>query len=107
MRPVHELVQAPKRGDPLRSGRQHQMVGVAEHDVVAERPHRVRRHGLHRRGGADGHEGRRANDAARRRDGAKARSPVGRLHREGEFGAHVFSPGAFADGPRNNRQASP
>ena len=96
--PVHEPVQAAERGDPLRSGRQHQMVGVAEHDIVAERPHRVRRHGLHRRGGADGHEGRRANDAARSRDGAKARSPVGRVHGEGELGAHVFSPGAFADG---------
>ena len=96
MGPVHEFVQAPERGDPLGPRRQHQVIGVGEHDVVAERPHRIRVHGLDGRGGADRHEGGRADHAARRRDRAEARRAVGRLDGEGKFGAHRLSSGAVA-----------
>ena len=87
MGPVHEFVQAAKRRDPLGSGRQHQMIGVGQHDVVAERPDRVRIHGLDGRGGANRHEGWRSNDAARRRDRAGTRVAVSRMHGEGKIGA--------------------
>ena len=84
MRPVHEFVQAAERRDPLRSGRQHQMIGVGEHDIVAERPDRARIHRLDGGGGADRHEGRRPDDAARGRDRAGTRVAVGRMDREGK-----------------------
>ena len=68
MRPVHELVQAAERGDPLCAGRKHQMIGVAKHDIDAEGAHRLGMHRLDRRGRADRHEGGRTDGAARRRD---------------------------------------
>ena len=88
MRPVHELVQAAESGDPLRAGREHQMIGVGEHDVVAERPQRLRMHRLHRRGCSNRHERGSADYAARRRDRAETRHPVGRMDGKGKFGAH-------------------
>ena len=91
MGPVHEFVQAAERRDPLGSRRQHQMIGVGEHDVVAKRPHCIRVHGLDGRGGADRHEGRRADDAARGRDRADARFAVGGVDGEGKLGAHGLS----------------
>ena len=35
--PVHELMQAAERGDALGARPQHQMIGVGEHDIGAER----------------------------------------------------------------------
>ena len=39
MRPVHEPMQAAELGDTLGARRQHQVIGVGEHDVGAERAH--------------------------------------------------------------------
>ena len=62
MRPVHEMVQSTVLGDDLDPGAQHQVEGIAEHDLGAEPleflgghrldgavgPHRHERRGLHR-----------------------------------------------------------
>jgi hypothetical protein len=56
--PVHEAVQPAQPAHTLRPRPQHQMVGVAEHDLRAGRGHVLRLHRLHRGGGADRHEGR-------------------------------------------------
>ena len=71
-RPVHEAMQPAKRGDAFGAGAQHQVVGVAEHDLGAGRAHRIGGHRLHRAGRADRHEGRRRDVAVRGRD----RTPV-------------------------------
>ena len=76
MRPVHEFVQAAERSDPLRAGAQHQVIGVAEHDVGAELAHLLGIHRLDRRGGADRHEGRRADFAAWRENLAETGAAV-------------------------------
>ena len=79
--PAHEAVQPAKLGDALGAGPQHQMIGVGEDDVGAGGAHRLRQHGLDGGRGADRHEGRRADDPARRRDlaeaGAGRRAPSG------------------------------
>ena len=59
VRPVHEAVQAAERGDALGAGPQHQVIGVAEHDLGAGRAHVVVMHALDRGLRADRHEGRR------------------------------------------------
>ena len=56
-RPVHEFVQAAEAGDALSAGTDHQVIGVAEHDLGAARPHRIDREPLDRRLGSHGHEG--------------------------------------------------
>ena len=40
--PVHEVMQAAERGDALGARAQHQMIGVGEHDIGAERIHILR-----------------------------------------------------------------
>ena len=72
-RPIHELMQAAERRDPLRAWPQHQMIGVGEHDIGAERFHPFRMHRLDGGRRADRHEGRRADRSPRRRDEARAR----------------------------------
>ena len=72
--PVHELVQPAELRHPLRAGPQHEVIGVAEHHVGAERLHLIGIHRLHGRRRADRHEGRRADDAARHADLAGARA---------------------------------
>jgi len=57
-RPVHEAVQAAQPLDPLGGGAQHQVIGVAQKDLRPGRRHRFGGHRLHRRLGADRHEGR-------------------------------------------------
>ncbi len=76
--PAHEGVQAAEARDALGAGPQHQVVGVAEHDVRPGRraPASGPIHRLHRAGGADRHEGGRANDAAGCCDLAETRRPV-------------------------------
>ncbi len=85
MRPAHETVQASERGDALGAGPQHQMVGVAQQDVGAGRPHRLGREPLHGGLSADRHEGGRRHRPMRGRDLAPAGGTVGRqeLEREG------------------------
>ena len=80
-------------------GPQHEVIGVAEHHVGAERLHLIGIHRLHGRGRADRHEGRRADDAARHPDLARARGAVGLGHREGELiGAHTVPAGNLHKG---------
>ena len=89
-RPVHEGVQAAQRGDALGAGAQHQMVGIAEHDLGAGVAHHFRCQPLHRRLRADRHEGRRLHAAVRRDDLAAARGAVGFKEAEGEGLAHAL-----------------
>ena len=90
-RPVHELVQPAERGDALRAGPQHQVIGVGEHDVGAGAAHLVEGDALHGRLRADRHEGRRRDRAARRRYLAAARGAVGGEQLEGEGVGYHFS----------------
>ncbi len=55
--PLHETMQAAEAGHPLGTGAQHQMVGVAQHDVGAELADLARIHRLHGGRGPHGHEG--------------------------------------------------
>lgn len=87
MLPVHERMEPPEPRDPLRPGAQHQVVGVAEEDVSPGLAHGFRLHRLHRRGGADRHEGRRADFPTLHGDDAGARLAVGGVEREGETGS--------------------
>ena len=64
--PVHEFVQPAELGDALGTRPQHQMIGVAEQDLGAGCTDVLRRQPLHRRLGADRHEGRRLHAAMRR-----------------------------------------
>jgi hypothetical protein len=80
-------VQTAEAGHPLGAGSQHEVIGVAEHDVGAEFAHLIRIHRLDGRGGADRHEGGRANGPPRHRDGAGAGMAVAGMHREAEFRA--------------------
>ena len=76
--PAGEFLQAAERCDALRTGPQHQMVGIAEHDIGAGIAHLAPVHALHRPRGADRHEGRRLHHAVRRRQFSGARLAVGR-----------------------------
>ena len=83
-RPVHESVQATQCRDPLGAWAQHQVIGVAKQDVGARRRDAFGQHRLDGRGRAHGHEGGRADRAARRLDQPRARAPVRRRHRKGK-----------------------
>ena len=100
--PAHEGVQAAEAGDALGAGAQHQVIGVAEHDVGAGRLHLVEVERLDGGRGADRHERRRADDrrAASRPRRAARRRPR-HEQREGEGVGH----GRRAAG--NSREASP
>ena len=65
--PPGEAMQATERGDALGAGAQHQMIGVAEHDVGAGVAQLVPVHPLHGALRSDRHECRRAYDPVRRR----------------------------------------
>ena len=103
VRPAHEFVQAAEPGDPFRAGRQHQMIGVAEHDVRAERAHLARIHRLDRRGGSARHEGGRADRSARRRNRAEPGGAVARADMEGE----VFAGFSHGSGLLRGRRGRP
>jgi hypothetical protein len=75
--PAGEGLQAAKCGDALGSGPQHQVIGIAEHDVGAGIAHLAPVHALHRAGRADRHEGRRPHQAMRRGEASAARRAVG------------------------------
>jgi hypothetical protein len=94
VRPVHEFVQAAQPGHPLRAGPQHQVEGIAEHDLAAGLDQRLRRHRLDRPRRADRHEGRCLDRAVRGGDAAAAGETIGLQELEGE--TH-----------RRNRQQSP
>lgn len=76
MGPVHELMQAAQFRDALRTGAQHQMISVAEHNISTERAHLIRIHGLDCGRRANRHEGGRANNAARHGERASSRHAI-------------------------------
>ena len=88
MRPAGEFMQAAKPRHALGAGPQHQMIGIAQDDVGADAAHLVHIHRLDRAAGADRHEGRRADFAARHGDDAAPRLAVGRENLEAERLSH-------------------
>ena len=98
--PADEAVEAAEPGDAFGTRTQHQVVGVAEDDVGAELLQLIEIDGLHRSGGADRHEGRGADPAARRVDDAEAGIAVLADNPKAEVGG-------VRHGERNNRLASP
>ena len=72
-----KCLQAAERGDPFGARPQHQMIGVAEHDIGAGIAHLAPVHALHRARRADRHEGRRTHHAMRRGQAAGAGIAVG------------------------------
>jgi len=95
--PVHECVQTAQPRHPLRTGAQHQMIGVAENDIGASRAHRFRLHRLDRSRGAYRHERRRANIAPLHMNGAGSRFAVGRGDREGKALSHANARSSLRD----------
>ena len=87
--PAHEGVQAAEAGDALGAGAQHQVVGVGEDDVGAGGLHLVEVQRLDGGGGADRHEGGRADPAMRRHHLAAARRAVLRQQLKSKR-RHVF-----------------
>jgi len=82
--PAHEAVEAAQPLHPLGRRPQHQVVGVAQNDVGPGLDDLINRQGLDRAGRADGHEGRRADVAARSLQDAGARCAVGGCQFKGE-----------------------
>lgn len=74
--PVHEAVQVAVRGNHLRARPQHQVEGVAEHDLRTDAHELLGCHRLDGAVGADGHEGGRIDDAVAQREPAAARGAV-------------------------------
>ena len=97
-RPAHETAQAAELLYRLNARTQHQMIGVAKHDIRTARYHCLGQHSLDRAGGADGHEGRGQNGTVRGLQTAAAGRSVARRHDEPE-------PRHAA--PRLKRQTSP
>src|SRR5690606_13107985 len=75
--PAREAVQAAVRRDHVQPGAQEQVEGVAEDDLRAGVAHLLRQHALDRAVGADGHERRRLDHAAREGQAAAAGGAVG------------------------------
>jgi hypothetical protein len=69
--PAHEAVQPAEPRHPLGAGAEHQVIGVAKDDVGAGRAHALGLDRLDGGGGADRHEGGRADLAALHGDGAE------------------------------------
>jgi hypothetical protein len=99
--PMHEAVEPAELGDALRSGAEHQVVGIGEQNVGARGGDVLGKHRLDRCAGADRHEGGRPHDSARRRNRAHPRKPIPRRNLEGEGSRHRPLPAEL------NRQASP
>ena len=89
-RPVHEFVQPAERGDAFGARPQHQMVGVAEHDLGAGRAHVVGHKPFYGRLRADGHECRGLHFAVRGHKFAPSGGAIGIKEVEGEWLGHLF-----------------
>src|SRR5690606_30036490 len=94
--PVHEAVQAAVSAHDVGPRAQHEVEGVAEHDVGAEVLELLGRHGLDAAVSADGHEGRRLYRAARECQAAAPRGAVltehGEAHQDVRRGAGARAP---------------
>jgi hypothetical protein len=75
--PAGEFLQAAEGGNAFGARPQHQMVGIAKHDIGAGLAHLAPMHPLHRARGADRHEGRRPHHAMRRGQPAGTGRAVG------------------------------
>ena len=75
-RPVHKFMQSAQSGHPLCTGTQHQMVGIAEHDLRAGFCKLFRKNALNCAHRADRHKGRCINNTVRRRDLSAPRRAV-------------------------------
>ena len=96
--PARKLVQPTQPRHTFRAGPQHQMVGVAQDDVRTRCAHFGRAHRLYRGGGADGHEGRRANFAAHHLNAAGARLAIRGGNRKLESRGHRAALGGLCAG---------
>jgi hypothetical protein len=83
-RPIHELVQPAQCRHALGARPQHQMEGVAEHDLRAGLGDRLRQHRLDRARSAERHESRRLDRAVRGRDAAATGGAVAGQKLEGK-----------------------
>ena len=97
MRPIHELVQATERRNAFRTGPQHEVIGVGEHDVGTARTQSFGRHALHRRLRADRQERGGRHRAVGGSDLAASRSPIASEEAKGERFGHSLK----------SKQASP
>jgi hypothetical protein len=86
--PVHEPVQPAQPVDPFCGRAKHQVIGVAQQDIGPGRPDAFGKHGLDGGRRAYGHEGGRANLAARRRYGAAAGLAVSGMQGKGKALGH-------------------
>ena len=97
--PANEIMQSAQSGNPFRPRPQHQVIGVSQNDVGAERTHLVHIHRLDAAGRADRHKSGRADGAARHIDTAAPGRTIRGLERKGEFGcvlgAHGHAWSAF------------
>ena len=75
--PAAERMQTAEPGDALGAGAQHEVIGVAEHDLGAGGVDIAHLHRLHARLCADGHEGWRLDRAVGRGEPAASRRTVG------------------------------
>src|SRR4030095_9780066 len=75
-RPVHEAMQPTVRSNHLRSGTQHQVEGVAKDDLRSEALQLLGCHGLYGAIGADGHECRGIDGAAREAQSSAPRPAI-------------------------------
>jgi hypothetical protein len=75
--PTGEALQAAECGDPLGARPQHQMIGVAEHDIGAGVARLAPMHAFHGTRGANRHESRCPHHAVRRGQSAGAGVAVG------------------------------
>lgn len=73
---------------PIRAGAEHKVIGIAQYNVCAGRPHIFGAHGLYRGPRADGHKGRRADISALHFDKPGARFAVGSADRKFESLGH-------------------
>ena len=99
--PAHEAMEPAELGDQLVAGPEEEVVGVAENDVRADRPHLVGVERLDRRLRPDRHEGRGRNVAVRRAEDAGARGPVG----GDDLKAHGARIGIRGPGARASRRS--
>ena len=83
-----KFVQPAQLRDTLRARPQHEMVGIAQHDIRAQRPHLFGIHGLDGRRRAHGHEGGGADFPTGHGDHARARRAIGPLEGEAKLFGH-------------------
>src|SRR5208283_1918465 len=96
-------MEAAQRRDPLRAWPQHEMIGIGEHDIGAERSHPFGMHRLDGGSRANRHEGGCADRSPRRRDESRPRILIPVYDIEAENLRHA--PSSVLAG--NSKQASP